>query len=407
MELTYNGNKYVVSVNGQRAATVYCVDYVAGRYDVVFNDDVVEQNPLPIFEQLLIDGKNRIPTIDSHEANTWRLTVPDAVVDLNRLAVRHVDGNIELIDGDRVVIRAIRANDDTYMLEASRPSELDFAIYLSEMTKEFFSGLFPERHVNLDMNKLSLCFKGKVADYPMDMFHVNHVGHGEFQLTSTAGRVGDMREFALSGGHTSAIGVEFVSFNYNEFPVEFCNAIYKQATGYDLGHRVSEVPLRFEVVTHSYVTLTGIETITTAILTDQGPDNALIAIRDILPSVILTVNEKPYVVMPVFVDPRDTRDTCVGDVYYLGKSIGKGLVLPRGYLCMEATDGVCEIFTPISTKGPSAIPVATILDAFLEASDVRDELRISPFAPSAERRGDGRRDRGLTRRSDVGRSRSR
>lgn len=78
--------------------------------------------------------------------------------------------------------------------------------------------------------------------------------------------------------------------------------------------------------------------------------------------------------------------------------------LPYGYLCMEVTDAICSILSPIATKGPSAIPLATVLEAFMWASDDRDELRISMFNPVNERRGDGRRDRGHSRR---GRSRGR
>lgn len=407
MELEFIGNKYVVSVDGQRAAAVYCMNYAEGRYDVVFNDDVVEQNPLPIFEMLLIDAKNRVPVVDSNEANTWKLTVPNPVLSLSGLDIRNVEGRIEFMDGDRVLFFARPVEDDVYELEKGSVSDLDSAPLITEMVAERFAEMFPDRHVRLSKNTVYLSFLGNVGDHPLDMFHVKAIGHGVFHINSPAGRVGEMREFALADGHASNVGVEFASYNLTVFPEEFCRELYKRTTGYILGRCVADIQQRFEVATHGYVSLVDIEEISAAVQIGRFPDNALIAVRDILPSVILTVNEKPYVIMPVFVDPRYPRYNCIGDVYYMGKSIGKGLVLPSGYLCMEATREVCEIITPISTKGPSAIPVATVMDAFLEASDGRDELHISPFAPGAKRRGDGRHDRGISRRSDLSRSRGR
>lgn len=412
MELEFIGNKVVVSVDGQRAATVYCVDYAAGRYDVVFNDDVAEQNPLPIFEMLLIDAKNRVPVVDFNEANTWKITVPSPVLSLAGLEARTVDGRIELMDGDRVLFFARPvAEDDVYELEEGSISDLNFAPLAVEMTVGCFAEMFPDRHVRLSKNTLYLSFLGNVSDHPLDMFHVKATGHGVFYINSPAGRVGEMREFALADGHASKVGVEFASYNSNAFPEEFCRELYKRTTGYNLGRCVAVEQQRFEVRVHEFAQLDGYECVLSTLTSTQQPENAWIAIRQMLPSVIISVNKKEYIVMPAYVDPRDCRTACYGNVVYFGNTIGQGIVLPHGYLCMEATNALCELFAPVVTKGMSAIPLASVLDAFMEASDLRDDLYVSPFGqePSrgTDRRGEVRRDRGLTRRGDLGRSRGR
>lgn len=410
MELVFNGNKVVVSVEGQRAASVYCVDYKAGLYDVVFNDDVVEQNPLPIFEQLLVNASERVPELISHEANTWRYSVPNPVLDLSGIQARHDGDKIHFTDNARELFYAVLVGEETYNIIEVALSELCFNRDLNDLLAAKFVELFNQsRDVQIVDGSVNLYFMGSVDDHPLDMFHVQTTGHGVFHITSAAGRVGEMHEFALAVDDVGSVGVDFVSYNGSPFPDAFCRELYKRATGYSLGECVSGRPLRYAVDVHGYLSLTDIEMLHNVIGSGFGEDNALIAIREILPSVVLTVQDKHYAIMPVFVDPRDTREHCSGNVVYRGKPIGKGLALPRGYLCMEATDEICNILNPVATKGPSAIPVAIILEAFMMASDVRDELRISPFEPTFDRRGDGRRDRGISRghrRSDIdGRSR--
>lgn len=408
MELVFNGNKFVVSVDGQRAASVYCVNYAEGRYDVVFNDDVVDQNPLPIFEQLLVNAADRIPVLESNEANTWRYVVPNPVMDLDAVQAHNDGDKIRFFDNTRELFYAVMVGEDTYNVIETSTSDLCAHPRFSEVLVAKFETLFNgTRHVKKVVNTIVLSFNGSVDDHPLDMFHVQTVGHGIFQITSSAGRVGEMREFALYGDVASNIGVQFTSYNGTPFPETFCRELYKRATGYTINDIHGDGSMRYAVDVHEYMSLLDIETLQDVLVGGLGEDNALIAIREILPSVILTVNSKHYAIMPVFVDPRDSRENCSGDVVYRGKPIGKGLVLPIGYLCMEATDAICNILTPIATKGPSAIPVATILEAFMTASDDRDELRISPFEPSATRRGDGRRDRGLSRRDTDTRSRGR
>lgn len=408
MELVFNGNKVVASVEGQRVANVYCVDYDAGLYDIVFNDDVVEQDPLPILSQLLVNASERTPALVSHEVNTWRYVVPNPVLDLSKIQTRDDGDKIHFTDNARELFYAVLVGEETYNIIEVSPSELRFNRQLDEMLAAKFVDLFNQtRDVRIKDGTVILTFIGSVDDHPMDMFHINTTGHGVFQIDSAAGRVGEMREFALSGEAASAVGVEFVSYNDTPFPEAFCCELYKRTTGYNLGVCVSDKPRRYAVDVHECMTLTDIETLQNTIGAGFGEDNALIAIREILPSVILTINCKHYAVMPVFVDPRDTRETCSGDVVYRGKTIGKGLVLARGYLCMEATDAVCDVLSPITVKRPSAIPLATVLDAFMMASDTRDELRISMFEPVADRRGDGRRDRGYSRRDIGGLSRGR
>lgn len=408
MELVFNGNKVVVSVDGQRAAAVYCVDYKAGLYDVVFNDDVVEQNPLPIFEQLLVNASERVPVLTSHEANTWRYAVPNPVLDLSGIQVRQDGDKIHFTDNARELFYAVLVGEETYNIIETTTSDLCAHPRFSEVLIAKFESLFNgTRHVKKIDSTIVLSFNGSVDDHPLDMFHVQTTGHGMFQITSTAGRVGEMREFALYGDTTSNVGVQFTSYNGTPFPETFCRELYKRTTGYDISVCADDRTMRYAVDVHGYMSMLDIETLQDTISNGFGEDNAFIAIREILPSVILMVNEKHYAIMPAFVDPRDAREPCSGDVVYRGKSIGKGLALPYGYLCMEATDSICSILSPIATKGPSAIPLATVLEAFMWASDDRDELRISMFNPVNERRGDGRRDRGHSRRDIDTRSRGR
>lgn len=408
MELVFSGNKVVVSVEGQRVANVYCVDYNAGLYDIVFNDDVVEQDPMPIFSQLLVNTNERVPELVSHEVNTWRYVVPNPLLDLSSIQARHDGDKIHFTDNARELFYAVQVGEEAYNIIEVSLSDLHFNRQLDELLAAKFVDLFNQtRDAQIKDGTVMLTFMGDVGDHPLDMFHVNTTGHGVFHITSTAGRVGEMREFALSVEAAGAVGVEFVSYNGSPFPDTFCNELYKRTTGYNLGACVSDRPRRYAVDVHEYMSLTDIETLQDAISNGFGEDNALIAIREILPSVILTVNDKHYAVMPVFVDPRDTRETCSGDVVYRGKSIGKGLVLARGYLCMEATNAVCDVLSPITVNRPSAIPLATVLEAFMMASDTRDELSVSLFEPVANRRGDGRRDRGYSRRDIGGLSRGR